>query len=63
MSESYERSYAASLADPDAFWLAAARAIDWDTPPMRGWVPGRGWFAGARLNSCHNAVDRHVAAG
>jgi propionyl-CoA synthetase len=21
------------------------------------------WFAGARLNSCHNALDRHVAAG
>ncbi|MBL0768809.1 AMP-binding protein [Sphingopyxis sp. DHUNG17] len=63
MSASYDEVRAASLADPDAFWLGAAAAIDWDTPPDRGWVEGEGWFAGARLNTCRNAVDRHVEAG
>jgi propionyl-CoA synthetase len=63
MSASYDEVRAASLADPDAFWLGAAAAIDWDTPPDRGWVEGEGWFTGARLNTCRNAVDRHVEAG
>jgi len=63
MTNRYESHYKASLADPDAFWLEAAKAIDWDEPPTRGWVSGAGWFAGATLNSCYNAVDRHVAAG
>ncbi len=63
MNATYDEIYAASLADPDAFWLGAAAAIDWDTPPERGWVEGQGWFAGARLNTCHNAVDRDVEAG
>ena len=63
MSRTYEQTYAESLTDPDAFWLKAAAAIDWDVPPRTGWSDGKGWFAGARLNTCHNAVDRHVAAG
>ena len=56
----------AALADPDAFWLREASAIDWDAPPRRALAgdPLRPtWFAGATLNTCHNAVDRHVAAG
>jgi propionyl-CoA synthetase len=63
MSRTYEQTYAESLSDPDAFWLKAAAAIDWDEPPRTGWTDGKGWFAGARLKTCHNAVDRHVAAG
>ncbi len=63
MNASYDDIYAASLADPDAFWLEAAAAIDWEIPPGRGWVEDRGWFAGAQLNTCYNAVDRHVDAG
>ncbi|HEX5066152.1 MAG TPA: propionyl-CoA synthetase [Myxococcota bacterium] len=52
--------------DPDAFWLRAAEAIDWALPPRRALAgdPLRPtWFAGGQLNTCHNAVDRHVAAG
>ena len=63
----YHDTYAAAAADPDAFWLDAARGIDWHTPPTRAFDPADGfygrWFPGARGNVCHNAVDRHVAAG
>lgn len=62
MSRTYSDAYAQSVSDPEAFWLKAAEALDWDTPPPQGWT-GQGWFAGGRLNTCHNAVDRHVAAG
>ena len=63
----YQALYRRSLADPDAFWAEAAAALDWD----RGWdrvldagaAPFYRWFTGARLNTCWNAVDRHVAAG
>ena len=63
----YAQTYAASLGDPEAFWLDAARAIDWDRPPTRAFAAEAGaygrWFPDAKLNACHNAVDRHVAAG
>ncbi len=63
----YAAIYAAWQADPDAFWLDAARAIDWVIPPTAAFDPGQGaygrWFPGATCNTCHNAVDRHVAAG
>ncbi|MEE7455487.1 propionyl-CoA synthetase [Methylorubrum populi] len=60
----YAAVHAASLEDPEGFWLAAARAIDWDTPPGRAFDPDQGvygrWFPDARLNVCRNAVDRHA---
>ncbi|MER2265477.1 propionyl-CoA synthetase [Methylobacterium oxalidis] len=63
----YREVHAASLADPEGFWLGAARAIDWESAPVRAFDPDSGaygrWFPDARLNACHNAVDRHVAAG
>ncbi|AQA00113.1 propionyl-CoA synthetase [Sphingopyxis sp. QXT-31] len=63
MSATYEDAYASSLSDPDAFWLEAAGAVDWIERPQSGWTEGRGWFADGTLNTCYNAVDRHVAAG
>jgi propionyl-CoA synthetase len=63
----YAEIYRRSLDDPEAFWAEAAAAIDWekrwdrvrdDTRP-----PFYRWFPGARLNTCWNALDRHVAAG
>jgi len=56
------QAYRQSLEDPDGFWLAAASAIDWDQPPSVA-SDGRTWFTDGRLNTCFNAVDRHVAAG
>lgn len=63
----YEAEYGRSVRDPAAFWLEAARAIDWDTRPAVASRPRadgmHDWFPGAALNTCYNAIDRHVAAG
>ena len=63
----YDSTYAAWRRDPEAFWGAAARGIDWDRPPSRSFDAGQGvygrWFPDSLLNTCHNAVDRHVEAG
>ena len=63
MSEAYTRAWQASIDDPQAFWSAAAQAIDWAEPPARAWDEARGWFPGGTLNTAHNCIDRHVAAG
>ena len=63
----YDDVYARSLSDREGFWAEAAEAIDWD----KRWdkvlddsgAPIYRWFAGGMLNTCHNCVDRHVAAG
>ena len=56
-----------SLAEPEAFWAEAAAAIDWDEPWQRVLDDSRAplyrWFTGARLNTCHNALDRHADGG
>jgi propionyl-CoA synthetase len=63
----YEDVFAASVEDPEAFWLKAAEGIDWETPPSRALdgsnPPFYRWFPDGRLNVCHNALDRHVEAG
>ena len=63
----YAATYAASQADPEAFYLGAARAIDWAVAPTRALdatqAPLYEWFTDAQVNGCYNAVDRHVLAG
>jgi propionyl-CoA synthetase len=63
----YNEVYARSMADPDGFWEEAAREIDWIKPAEKIFDPDMGlygrWFAGAIVNTCYNALDRHVAAG
>ncbi|WP_338427266.1 AMP-binding protein [Sphingopyxis kveilinensis] len=63
MRSVYSETYRQSLENPDRFWLHAAQAIDWHQPPTTGWSEGRGWFEDGWLNTCHNAVDRHVLSG
>ena len=67
MSERYNRIYRHSIDDPETFWADAAEAIDWDRRWDRviddGARPAARWFGGGMLNTCHNALDRHVAAG
>ena len=63
MSEAYRQAWQTSTENPEAFWGEAAKAIDWFKAPEAAYEPERGWFAGGTLNTCHNAVDRHVAAG
>ncbi len=51
--------------DPEAFWMNAAEAIDWDSRPSKALfdenAPLFEWFSDGRTNTCWNAVDRHVA--
>ncbi|PWJ85067.1 propionyl-CoA synthetase [Pseudaminobacter salicylatoxidans] len=67
MSSRYREVYQSWKSDPEGFWAEAARDIDWFRPwdkvfDAEAGVYGR-WFAGAECNTCHNAVDRHVAGG
>ena len=63
----YRDIYEAWKADPERFWLEQARAIDWDEAPTQALFDRGGdmyeWFADAKVNTCWNAVDRHVEAG
>ncbi len=63
----YRDIYDGWKADPEGFWMQAAQAIDWDVPPTRALFADRAplyeWFSDGMVNTCWNAVDRHVAAG
>jgi propionyl-CoA synthetase len=63
----YHEVHARSLRDPEGFWAEAAREIDWIEPAKKIFDPSVGtygrWFAGAVVNTCYNALDRHVAGG
>jgi propionyl-CoA synthetase len=63
----YHAEYDAWKSDPESYWLNAAQAIDWDVAPTSALFE-RGnniyeWFSEARVNTCYNAVDRHVENG
>jgi propionyl-CoA synthetase len=66
-SPGYEEVYARWLADPEGFWAEAAEAIAWyhrwNKVLDAGRAPFYRWFTGGVLNTCHNALDRHVAGG
>jgi propionyl-CoA synthetase len=67
MATRYDEVYSGWQSDPQGFWAEAARSIHWD----RKWdqvldssqPPFHRWFRGGLLNTCYNALDRHVAAG
>jgi propionyl-CoA synthetase len=63
----YDAVYAAWKADPEAWWARAVQGVAWDHAPQKMFdakagVYGR-WFPDGKLNTCFNAVDRHVGAG
>jgi len=64
---SYEQAYADWQSDPTGWWATAAEGIDWDRRWDRVFDASIGpygrWFVGGRLNTCFNALDRHVRAG
>jgi propionyl-CoA synthetase len=64
---SYRAVFERSISDPDGFWAEAAEGIDWfqkwDRVLDDSRKPFYRWFAGGRLNSCYNALDRHVEKG
>jgi propionyl-CoA synthetase len=63
----FDEVYRRSLDDPESFWGEAAAAIDWDEPWERvlddSRAPFYRWFAGGRLSTAYNALDRHVDGG
>jgi propionyl-CoA synthetase len=63
----FDEVYRQSLDDRERFWAEAAAEIDWVEPWERvlddSRAPFYRWFRGGRLNSCYNAVDRHVERG
>ncbi len=67
MTSDFDRVYARSMEDPEGFWADAAEGIDWerkwDKVLDNGNPPFYRWFTGGRLNTCYNALDRHVDGG
>src|SRR5882762_124705 len=63
----YRDAFRASIDEPARFWAEQATAIDWYRPPTQVLdatnPPFYRWFPDGELNTCHNALDRHVDAG
>ena len=63
----YEQTYAWSIDDPEGFWADAGGLIDWIKAPKQilddARPPFYRWYPDATLNTCYNALDRHVIAG
>jgi len=65
---SQSAAHAQAARDPESYWRAMSAQIDWVQPPGQAILDGSRkpfyrWFPDATLNTCFNAVDRHVAAG
>ena len=63
----YAELYRESISDPESFWASAAKELHWyktwEQVLDRNAEPAPRWFSGAEINTCYNAVDRHVEAG
>jgi propionyl-CoA synthetase len=63
----YREVYQSSRENSEQFWLDAAKAIDWDQFPTKALndanAPLYEWFTDGMVNTCYNAVDRHVENG
>ena len=64
----YQKLYADSIADPEAFWAEQGKILDWIKPYTKvkntdftlGQVDIK-WYEDGTLNVCTNCVDRHLA--
>ncbi|MEM7205724.1 MAG: acetate--CoA ligase [Planctomycetota bacterium] len=61
----YRERYAKSLEDPEAFWDREAAGLTffhpYDSVHAADFHSATfSWFAGGKLNACHNCVDRHI---
>jgi len=63
----YKEIYNSWKNDPESFWMTAAHAIDWVKKPSKALFSERAplyeWFSDSEVNTCYNAVDRHVLNG
>src|SRR5258708_1556582 len=66
-TQAYREAQRRSLADPEAFWGEAAEALicerKWQRVLDAARAPFYRWIVGGRLNTCYNALDRHVEQG
>ena len=64
---SYKAEYQASIDDPENFWADKASQLEWYKPASQVLSQDEHgiyrWFADGELNTCHLAVDYHVANG
>ena len=67
MISRYENLYKASLENTEKFWDEAAKDVVWFKPYKkildRSNPPFYRWFSDGVINSCYNAIDRHVEEG
>ena len=63
----YKEIYNGWKNDPESFWMTAADAIDWVKKPSKALFSDRAplyeWFCDSEVNTCYNAIDRHVLNG
>jgi propionyl-CoA synthetase len=63
----YDEVYRRSIGDPEGFWGETAESVSWyrrwDRVLDRSSPPFYRWFPGGIVNTCYNALDRHVEAG
>ena len=64
---SYQSEYDQSIEDPHGFWLDKANLVEWVQKPQVSLAEDMNgierWYPDGTLNTCHNAIDRHVQAG
>ena len=64
---SYAEIYQLALDKPEEFWAAAADDLvwqkRWDKTLDETNSPFNNWFSGGKINTCYNALDRHVDEG
>jgi len=67
-AQQYQEMYAASMADPEAFWGEQGQRIDWIKPYTKvkdvSFAPGNvsiKWYEDGTLNVSANCIDRHLA--
>ena len=58
----YQETYQLWRREPENFWAEAAADLHWDSP-FQEVRDGNRWFPGGHLNTCYNALDRHVENG
>lgn len=67
MTDTFSQIQDAATANPQEFWAKAAEDIHWMSPYTRvlnnDKPPFYRWFEGGALNTCYNALDRHVDEG
>jgi propionyl-CoA synthetase len=63
----YAELHQKSITDPNGFWMEQAQAIEWTTPPSKALFDDKAplfeWFRDGQVNTCWNALDRHVENG